>query len=121
MLAAPGNDKIGLVVFDAGTNDFPTTKTAMMNLITSVFNTVGDFRDLILLTYNYPGQANLDDINQAIHDFARTKKRVYLAEWHKVSQKEPGLLSTVDYIHATPKGYQRRAALLAEKVKQSKT
>lgn len=109
----------GLVVFDAGTNDFPTTVSAMSDLVSDVLTAVGTSRDLVIATYNAPGSTNVTNINSMLRDFARQRQRVFLVEWAQASHKEN--LLAADNVHATSAGYTRRAVLFKQKIEQSKT
>lgn len=95
-----------VVIFDAGTNDDPTTSAAYKNRLESILDSIGA-RNLVVLTLNRP---NVGPMNSVIKSFASENDRVTLVDWNRIA-KEEDLLGG-DGVHPSAKGYSRRAKLI---------
>ncbi len=100
-----------VVVFDLGTNDDPSTPSALSADLQSARELAGD-RCLVVATLNRPSVAGL---NRAIAAFANGSANVEVVDWHAAARENPALLGP-DHIHATPAGYAERARLVADAV-----
>jgi hypothetical protein len=94
-----------VVVFDLGTND-RRLGTLRRNL-KRARKVVGS-RLLVVFTLNVPGARSF---NRVIRSFSATAPNVLLVDWHAAARAHSLLAS--DGIHASPRGYVRRAVLIA--------
>lgn len=92
------------VIFDVGTND--AQASVLAKNLRRAYSLIGSDQNLILSTVNGPDAKNK---NKIIRKFAETRENVSVVDW---ANNDKGLLAA-DRIHATAKGYIKRAKLLA--------
>ncbi len=105
-----------VVVFDAGTNDSPSSPQILGAQLEAVAGKVGK-RCMVVPTVNGPTVNGVDSagINRVIYSFAASHPGTQVPDWAGAVSEHPSLLSP-DGIHPIPEGAAYRAKLIGQAV-----
>jgi lysophospholipase L1-like esterase len=92
-----------------GTNDGPDPRR-IRNHVNRSLRLAGPRREVIWLTVRRPG--GYGRVNRVLRSMDRRSDRLHLIDWAGITARHPGLLAS-DGVHATPRGYRIRGALIA--------
>lgn len=100
-------------VMALGTNDAPSTRTIRRQVRASL-RASGKKRDVVWVTIQRPGQYGR--VNRMLRSYAKSHRRLHIVDWAAQVKRNPWLLAG-DRVHATPRGYEVRAAMIAKKAR----
>lgn len=106
-----------VIVFDAGTNDSPTTPDVLAGNLQAVAAKIGD-RCMVVPTINGPtiGGATSRGLNRVVQQFAASRPGTQVPDWAGAVRANPDLMQP-DGIHALPSGYDLRASLISDGIR----
>lgn len=105
---------MSVIVFDAGTNDDPSSPEILAGNLQEVAKVVGD-RCMVVPTIHAPPVGGVDSTgkNRVIEDFAASRPGTQTPDWAGAVRENPELLQP-DNLHPNAEGAELRAQLIAE-------
>lgn len=100
-------------VMALGTNDAPNRRTVRRHVRASL-KASGKKRDVIWVTIQRPG--GYKPVNRMLRRYAKSHKRLHIVDWARYVKRHPRLLAR-DRVHATHRGYNVRARMIAKKAR----
>lgn len=106
-----------VIVFDAGTNDSPTSPDVLAGNLQAVAAEIGD-RCMVVPTINGPTIGGVDSrgLNRVVQEFAASRPGTQVPDWAGAVRANPDLMQP-DGIHALPSGYDLRASLISDGIR----
>ena len=100
-------------VMALGTNDAPSKGTVRRQVRQSL-KASGKKRDVVWVTIQRPGKYGR--VNRMLRRYAKSHPRLHIVDWARYVKRHPRLLAR-DRVHATHRGYDVRAAMIARKAR----
>ncbi len=101
-------------VMALGTNDAPSARMLRRHVRASL-KASGRKRDVVWVTVQRPG--GYSRVNRMLRRHARSHPRLHVVDWALHVKRNPWLLAG-DRVHATHRGYDIRATMIARKARQ---
>jgi len=101
-------------VMALGTNDAPNRSTIKQQVKRSL-KMSGRKRQVVWVTIQRPG--SYGTVNKMLRKYAKRKDRLHVVDWAKKTNERPSLLAG-DRVHATHTGYEVRAEMISERVRE---
>ncbi|MCH9815732.1 MAG: hypothetical protein K0U64_04675 [Actinomycetia bacterium] len=101
-------------VMALGTNDAPNRSTIKQQVKQSL-KMSGRKRQVVWVTIQRPG--SYGTVNKMLRKYAKRKDRLHVVDWAKKTNERPSLLAG-DRVHATHTGYEVRAEMISERVRE---